>query len=129
MIKRQLTTLTLPVALSLLISGCESIPTMSKDDSSKKSNTETVQQEQAKAPAGSKFAKLSVGMSKTQVTDLIGIWSDYEVYSTGKAYIPFYHGKDKVRTTLYYKNEGIIVIGGNDRVVSINYDAKEDGYK
>lgn len=80
-------------------------------------------------PANSKFAKIKEGMSQKQVIDLIGIYTDTEIYTTGKAYIPFYRGKDSVRTTYYYKGEGKIVIGGNQRVVSIHYDASEDGYK
>lgn len=79
-------------------------------------------------PANSKFAKIKEGMSQKQVTDLIGIWTDSEHYTKGKAYIPFYRGKDSVRTA-YYKGEGKIIIGGNQQVVSIHYDASEDGYK
>lgn len=80
-------------------------------------------------PASSKFAKIKEGMSQRQVMDLIGMWNDTEHYTTGKAYIPFYRGKDSVRTAYYYKGEGKIIIGGNDRVVSVHYDASEDGYK
>lgn len=80
-------------------------------------------------PASSKFAKIKEGMSQKQVMDLIGMWTDTEHYQTGKAYIPFYRGKDSVRTAYYYKGEGKIIVGGNQRVVSIHYDASEDGYK
>ena len=77
----------------------------------------------------SKFAKLELGMSVAKITDLIGIWTDQDVYHTGKGWIPFYYGRDTVRRDLLYKNEGRLVIGGNGRLIKITVDPAEDGYK
>jgi hypothetical protein len=68
-------------------------------------------------------------MSHRQVTDLIGQEKDAASYSTGKHWIPFYFGSDYVNTALYYEGEGRIVMDSDEKVVAIEYDPKEDGYK
>lgn len=83
----------------------------------------------AKAPAGTPFSKIKMDMGSKQVTDLIGYPGDRRHFRTGKGYIPFYHGKDTGRWVYYYKGQGRVTFGGNDRVVEINYDPTEDGYK
>lgn len=84
-------------------------------------------------PSSSKFSKVKMGMGSTQVKDLIGQPSDTRSGSTGKAWIPFYYGSDRTRTTYYYKGEGRISFsygyGGGDKVVGIDYDPSEDGYR
>jgi len=78
---------------------------------------------------GSKFSKLKIGMSKRQVTDLIGIFNDHKTYTTGKAWIPFYYGRDSVRQEFIYKNEGRLIFGGDERLLKIVADRSEDGYR
>ena len=85
-------------------------------------------QKTTKIPPNSPFSKISVGMSSKQMTDLIGQPNDIFVFTTGKSYIPFYHGKDRIRTVYYYKNQGRITVSQTHRVVSIDYDTLEDGY-
>ena len=85
-------------------------------------------------PAGSKFAKIAIGMSEKQVTDLIGEPTDMQAYSTGKHWIPFYFGDDAARTELRYKGDGRITftglgVGGSHlSVYRVEYDPTESGY-
>ncbi|BCL77320.1 hypothetical protein JHS3_30560 [Jeongeupia sp. HS-3] len=83
----------------------------------------------------SKFAKLQIGMSQRQVEDLIGNPSDTKTYTTGKAWVPFYFGKDAYRFETYYKKEGRLtfvgggVTGTSGKLLRITVDTKEDGYQ
>jgi len=82
----------------------------------------------------SKFAKLSIGMSRRQVDDLIGQPTDQSSHISGKAFIPFYFGRDAYRTEYYYVKEGrlIYAAGGafsqGERLLKIVADANESGY-
>lgn len=86
------------------------------------------------APKKNRFAKIKIGMSQKQVTDLIGQPSDSNSYATAKAFIPFYFGGDKLETKLYYKGAGRLVFASNNGVttamslIGIEYDAGESGY-
>lgn len=55
---------------------------------------------------GSKFAQLKIGMSTTQVMNMLGQPDDMGAHPTGKAFIPFYFGSDKFRTEVVYKGQG-----------------------
>ena len=72
-------------------------------------------------------------MGSTQVQDLIGQPSDMKIGATGKNWIPFYFGSDRVRTVFYYKGEGRILfssgLGSGDKVIEIEHDPSEDGYR
>jgi len=88
----------------------------------------------APAPAGSKLAQVQVGMTKKQVTDILGSPTDETSYSSGKAWIPFYFGNDVRRTSFYYKGIGRVVFadgnafgGGASEVVRVDYDPAESG--
>jgi hypothetical protein len=59
--------------------------------------------------ANSRFTKLRIGMSQKEVKDLIGYPTDEGVYATGKAFIPFYFGSDKVRWEMAYKGQGRLI--------------------
>jgi hypothetical protein len=83
----------------------------------------------ANIPQNSKFLLINISMSKNQVNDLIGYETDMSMDATAKAYNPFYYGTDITRTILYYKGEGRIVLDGDDKVIKIEYDPQEDGYK
>jgi hypothetical protein len=85
--------------------------------------------------AKSKFAKLQIGMPQRQVEDLIGAPSDMKTYVTGKAWIPFYFGKDTYRFETFYKHEGRLtfeggsVTGSSGKLIRITVDTSEDGYQ
>jgi hypothetical protein len=61
----------------------------------------------------SKFAKLRSGMSHTEVESLIGPPDKVASHQTGKAWIPFYFGKDAFRIETYYKGEGKLTFSGS----------------
>jgi len=73
-------------------------------------------------------------MSMKEVYDLIGVPTDTKTYSTGKAWIPFYFGRDMARTEALYKGEGKITFTGVGvggvalKVYRIIYDPNEYGY-
>lgn len=81
------------------------------------------------APKGSRFAKITPGMSDTQVRDILGQPNDTNFYMTGKAWIPFYFGPDTSRQTYFYKGQGRIAISSRGKVIKAVYDPSEDGYK
>ena len=100
--------------------GCVSTP---------KNNTlKDLNENSLSIPSDAPFSKIKVGMSSQQVRDLIGNWKDSGAHATGKAYLPFYFGSDTVRSVLYYKDQGRIITSSG-KVVKIEYDPTEDGYK
>lgn len=63
---------------------------------------------------GSKFAKLSIGMSYEEVTAILGAPNAMAMHETGKRWIPFYFGNDVVRMETVFKGEGCLSFtGGN----------------
>lgn len=83
---------------------------------------------------GAKFSKLKIGMSREQVDALIGKPGDESAYISGKAFIPFYFGSDRVRTQATYKGQGRLVfahdggMSGNDSYLTwIIYCPTEPG--
>jgi hypothetical protein len=111
----------------LLLVGCAS---SAKQESSR---SDTVQQDSGiigTIPPTSKFAKLSLGMSFKHVVDLIGPPTDMKTHITGKNFIPFYYGSDRVRREALYKGEGRITFTGRTggSVYRIIYDPSEIGY-
>ena len=78
--------------------------------------------------AGSKFSRIQIGWDRRHVTDVIGQPNDEKVYSTGKAWIPFYAGSDAARTEFHYKGEGILTFGGNGKLIRIIVNPNESGY-
>jgi hypothetical protein len=84
----------------------------------------------------SKFAKLQIGMSMKQATDLVGQPTDSGAYITGKAWIPFYFGSDRTRFEMIYKNQGRLVFAGGSlgdytggHLVWIINNSREGGYR
>jgi len=62
----------------------------------------------------SRFAKLQIGMTMREVSDLIGAADDMSRHETGKRWIPFYFGNDVQRIQTMYKGEGCLTFtGGN----------------
>ncbi|MBS0225419.1 MAG: hypothetical protein JSS25_03640 [Proteobacteria bacterium] len=82
---------------------------------------------------GSKFSKLEIGMSQTQVNDMIGSAKECGSYVTGKAWIPFHFGSDNSRQECNYKGQGRLIFSnqanGSAYLLKIVYDAKESGYR
>ena len=82
----------------------------------------------------SKFSKIRIGMGQKEVQDLIGTPNDSHSYSTGKAFIPFYFGKDAYRFETFYKKEGSLtfqgggVTGTSGVLIRVSVDTTSDGY-
>ncbi|MDP9604360.1 UNVERIFIED_ORG: hypothetical protein J2W38_004158 [Variovorax paradoxus] len=84
----------------------------------------------------SKFARLQIGMSARQVTDIAGQPTDQGAYVTGKAFIPFYFGSDRHRFEMTYKGQGRLIFAGggmgdfsSGNLIWIIHNANESGYR
>jgi hypothetical protein len=83
-------------------------------------------------PAGSKLAKVAVGMKPEQVKELLGDPTSQTTYMTGKMWIPWYFGPTH-QTDWKYKGQGRVVFVNNrwsgnvQSVTRIDYDPGEDG--
>ncbi|MDR3212834.1 MAG: hypothetical protein LBT71_02780 [Azoarcus sp.] len=81
----------------------------------------------------SPFGKLRIGMPRTEAEALVGPGSGERTYMTGKAFIPFYFGTDRIRDEVLYKGIGTLTYAGGGMVsnggklVSITYDPNESG--
>jgi uncharacterized protein YceK len=72
-----------------------------------------------KPAAGSKFAKLKIGMTLSQVEKTIGQPTKQWTHPTAKASIPFYFGADRWVLQYSYKGEGVLTINsGGDQVLT-----------
>lgn len=84
---------------------------------------------------GSKFSKLHLGMTLAEVEKLIGSHDRIHSHQTGKAWIPFYFGKDAYRIGLFYKGEGQLTFSGSlygnlqGKLIGITVDSLEVGGK
>ena len=82
---------------------------------------------------GSAFNKLQIGMSQSQVNDLIGAPKECGTYLTGKAWIPFHFGSDNTRQECNYKGQGRLIFSnqanGSAYLLKIVHDAAESGYR
>ncbi|HMT80759.1 MAG TPA: hypothetical protein PKD66_10335 [Azonexus sp.] len=81
-------------------------------------------------PAGSKWARLQIGMHQSEVERILGTTSNIRGYVTGKAFIPFYFGSDSHRYEAVYAGQGSVAYtgggigGGQGVLMMINYDPK-----
>ncbi len=67
----------------------------------------------AKVPADSPLRKVTLGMSESEVTAILGPQSLTDSHITGKAFRPFnYSGKDTMRIVYYWKGPGRIEFSG-----------------
>lgn len=86
-------------------------------------------------PSSAAFSKVKLGMSPKHVIDLIGSPTDQTSYLTGKAWIPFYFGRDRSRLEYRYKGEGVITFSGAGlfhvayTVYRVIYNPHESGYE
>jgi len=88
----------------------------------------------AAPPAGSKLAKIQVGMSPREVEAILGPPTDENAYVTGKAFIPWYFGSDRWRRAYFYRGIGRVVFAGSGgwsqsaSVERVEYDPNEPGH-
>jgi Ni/Co efflux regulator RcnB len=72
-----------------------------------------------KPAAGSKFSKLKIGMTLSQVEKTIGHPTKQWTHPTAKASIPFYFGPDRWVIQYSYKGEGVLTLNsGGDQVLT-----------
>ena len=81
-------------------------------------------------PPGSPLAKIQVGMSDSEVRKILGDPDNSNLYPTGKGFIPFYYGPDRMRTDWMYKSKGRVVFehlagSGGMKVVRVDYNPNE----
>jgi hypothetical protein len=84
-----------------------------------------------KPVAGSKFAKMQIGMQMGEVQELMGRAPDrMHSYESGKRWIPFYFGNDARRMQVLYKGHGCLIFtggnawgGGGGDLIGIAHDA------
>ncbi|MGB9493244.1 MAG: hypothetical protein WCA83_00400 [Azonexus sp.] len=85
--------------------------------------------------ANSRFTKLRIGMSEKEAKDLVGQPTDEGQYVTGKAFIPFYFGSDRIRWEMAYKGQGRLIFAqqsaGSSAVylIWIIHNANDRGYR
>jgi|SRR5215468_10056446 len=87
-------------------------------------------------PPDSPLAKVQVGMTAQDVSNILGMPTNQVSYSTGKAFIPWYFGDDVRRTEWSYKGLGRVVFnggnvfgGGGGHVERVDYDPNETGVR
>jgi hypothetical protein len=102
------------------LGGCAS----TNSNTNKKANASSLNIQSNK-----KFDKIKIGMGMTQIHNLIGTFTDSDVKTSGKAINPFYFGSDRIRTIFFYKGEGRLIFNAKNKLIKIEYDPSEDGYK
>ncbi len=82
---------------------------------------------------GSPFAKLEIGMTQDEASDLVSGPKQCGAYQTGKQWIPFrFSSSDTVRSECVYKGIGSLIYTQNRRgsfLLKIVNDATEDGMR
>jgi len=78
---------------------------------------------------GSQFSKLELEMGKSQVQRIVGKPDDRKSYPTAKRWLPYYYGTDTTRQEFFYRGEGRLIFGGNQRLIKIIVDLDEDGFQ
>lgn len=134
------TGLAVVLAASFLLIGCASKPTATQTATPStgpapkivKSKNGQFEGEIIGTPAPrSQFAKLQIGMTMREVSDLIGAPHDMVRHETGKRWIPFYFGNDAQRLQTLHKGEGCLTYtggnvfgGGGNELIRITVDPK-----
>lgn len=83
----------------------------------------------ASVPDDSPLAKITIGMSDSDVRMALGEPSSQNAYMTGKAWIPFYYGPDTARTDYVYDGIGRVVFSRNQysgqlKVIDVVHEPK-----
>lgn len=101
-----------------------------RDASTRRSaDQDRFEQSMTSVPAGSPFAQLRYGMGTKEVIDLLGPPTDSDGHITGKAFNPFYYGTDTHRTKMFYKGQGRLIFNSRGRLLEIQPNADERGYR
>lgn len=115
-------------AATCLLAACASSPAPSSDAAEQSSTSSTPGADvvksrdgsfegevYGKAAPGSGFSRLQIGMSDSEVQDVLDRAPDrWHTYESGKRWIPFYFGNDARRMQVLYKGEGCLIFtGGN----------------
>jgi hypothetical protein len=74
-----------------------------------------------------RFARLQIGMTRSEVEQLVGRPTDITAQSLGTAWVPYYFGSDTWHTESYYRGEGRLVFDTNSHLVLI--DVSENARK
>lgn len=107
--------------------GCKST-SGAKGDAAPRQKEKAAKKAPQNIPANSPLAKVSMGMKRGQVYEILGQPTSTRKFPSGKMFNPFYYGPDNIRTGASYKGLGRIVFSGADIVVEIEYDPSEDGH-
>jgi len=85
--------------------------------------------EAGKPAADSMFARLKLGMTLSQVEELIGAPTRQWRHSTEKARIPYYFGPDRWVIRYAYKGEGVLTFNseGEQLLTHIEVNTAEEG--
>src|SRR5215472_15893845 len=65
-------------------------------------------------PTSSPLAKIKIGMTAQEVSNILGMPTNQVSYASGKAWIPIYFGDDAWRTEWSYKGIGRVVFSGGN---------------
>lgn len=125
------------LALALALNACANAGGSATDKPAAKTAAKTPTKTEAKTadvppPAGSKLAKVKLGMTDVDVRKAMGEPTGSKSYMTGKQWIPFYWGPDTGRTDWMYKGQGRVVFSRNRysgglKVIRVTYDPHETG--
>ncbi len=82
-------------------------------------------------PRDSPLARITSGMTDTEVRRILGEPDDIKSYMTGKGFIPFYGGVDTMRAEFVYMGVGYITLSrdrksGEMRVVAVRGDTARE---
>lgn len=75
------------------------------------------------APGGLFFV-LEIGMTRSEVEQLIGAPKTIDARSSGISWVPYYFGSDSWSTESYYKGEGRLVFNADSRLILIDASAQ-----
>jgi hypothetical protein len=87
-------------------------------------------------PPDSPLAKITVGMTEYEVSNILGPPTSQGSYETGKRWIPYYYGSDIRLMEWTYKGMGRVLFtggnvfgGGAGKVQRVEYDPSETGVR
>ncbi|MBL8749929.1 MAG: hypothetical protein JNK78_12265 [Planctomycetes bacterium] len=99
----------LPVLFLSLMVSCRSAEEKraAKEAKRAEQEAEAKRRMHENVPPDSPLMKVELGMSESQVTEILGPQSSTDTHVTGKAYNPFnYGGRDTMRIVYYWKGIG-----------------------
>lgn len=115
----KLKNLALIVLATAMLGACGSNKAKTNDASGSAKPAVVEGQIIGKPAAGSKFAKLKIGMTLPQVVALIGAPKEQSTHPTAKISIPFYFGPDRWVIKYFYKGEGMLTFNqGEDQFLT-----------